>query len=200
MIRFFILANKLGQTRLSRYYEYIPVRARVRADGERLGVALTRSAGPRRRLRTDRGQVEERVVTEAEIVRKCLSRIDAQARRRAGENGGVAGELVPMCVCPVGLLRGVAADRSAPSWSTATTRLCTAAMPPCSSLWALTAKRSAAAPRRRAPGVWSLTAGEAAGRVGHGRQNELGILELIHTYVETLDSQFQNVVRRAPHL
>ena len=41
MIRFFILANKLGQTRLSRYYEYIAVRARARADGQRLRVALT---------------------------------------------------------------------------------------------------------------------------------------------------------------
>ena len=32
-------------------------------------------------------------------------------------------------------------------------------------------------------------------RMRTNRQNELGTLELIHTYVETLDSQFQNVVR-----
>jgi hypothetical protein len=29
MIRFFLLANKQGQTRLSRYYEYLPVCVRA---------------------------------------------------------------------------------------------------------------------------------------------------------------------------
>ncbi|KAL5463370.1 hypothetical protein EMCRGX_G032263 [Ephydatia muelleri] len=42
MLKFVLLVNKQGQTRLSQYYEYTPV--------------------------------EERVVTEADIVRKCLAR------------------------------------------------------------------------------------------------------------------------------
>lgn len=42
MLRFVLLVNKQGQTRLSQYYSYVPV--------------------------------EERVITEADIVRKCLSR------------------------------------------------------------------------------------------------------------------------------
>ena len=42
MLKFVLLVNKQGQTRLSQYYSYVPV--------------------------------EERVVTEADIVRKCLSR------------------------------------------------------------------------------------------------------------------------------
>jgi len=42
MLKFVLLVNKQGQTRLSQYYEYIPV--------------------------------EERVTTEADIVRKCLAR------------------------------------------------------------------------------------------------------------------------------
>ena len=42
MLKFILLVNKQGQTRLSQYYEYIPV--------------------------------EERVITEADIVRKCLAR------------------------------------------------------------------------------------------------------------------------------
>ena len=42
MLKFVLLVNKQGQTRLSQYYEYVPV--------------------------------EERVTTEADIVRKCLSR------------------------------------------------------------------------------------------------------------------------------
>ena len=42
MLKFVLLVNKQGQTRLSQYYSYIPV--------------------------------EERVITEADIVRKCLSR------------------------------------------------------------------------------------------------------------------------------
>ncbi len=42
MIKFVLLVNKQGQTRLSQYYGYTPV--------------------------------EERVTTEADIVRKCLSR------------------------------------------------------------------------------------------------------------------------------
>ncbi len=42
MLKFVLLVNKQGQTRLSQYYSYVPV--------------------------------EERVATEADIVRKCLSR------------------------------------------------------------------------------------------------------------------------------
>ena len=42
MLKFVLLVNKQGQTRLSQYYEYVPV--------------------------------EERVTTEADIVRKCLAR------------------------------------------------------------------------------------------------------------------------------
>lgn len=42
MLKFVLLVNKQGQTRLSQYYGYVPV--------------------------------EERVITEADIVRKCLSR------------------------------------------------------------------------------------------------------------------------------
>ena len=42
MLKFVLLVNKQGQTRLSQYYSYVPV--------------------------------EERVITEADIVRKCLSR------------------------------------------------------------------------------------------------------------------------------
>ena len=46
MLKFVLLVNKQGQTRLSQYYEYIPV--------------------------------EERVTTEADIVRKCLARKEEQ--------------------------------------------------------------------------------------------------------------------------
>ena len=46
MIKFVLLVNKQGQTRLSQYYEYVPV--------------------------------EERVTTEADIVRKCLARNEEQ--------------------------------------------------------------------------------------------------------------------------
>ena len=42
MLKFLLLVNKQGQTRLSQYFEYVPV--------------------------------EERVTTEADIVRKCLAR------------------------------------------------------------------------------------------------------------------------------
>ena len=42
MLKFVLLVNKQGQTRVSQYYEYVPV--------------------------------EDRVTTEADIVRKCLSR------------------------------------------------------------------------------------------------------------------------------
>ena len=42
MLKFVLLVNKQGQTRLSQYFEYLPV--------------------------------EERVTTEADIVRKCLAR------------------------------------------------------------------------------------------------------------------------------
>ena len=42
MLKFVLLVNKQGQTRLSQYFEYVPV--------------------------------EERVTTEADIVRKCLAR------------------------------------------------------------------------------------------------------------------------------
>lgn len=42
MLKFVLLVNKQGQTRVSQYYEYVPV--------------------------------EERVTTEADIVRKCLAR------------------------------------------------------------------------------------------------------------------------------
>lgn len=42
MLKFVLLVNKQGQTRISQYYEYVPV--------------------------------EERVTTEADIVRKCLAR------------------------------------------------------------------------------------------------------------------------------
>jgi len=101
-------------------------------------------------------------VTEAEIVRKCLSRIDAQVRRRAAMNdgGGQRADANILLVCWV-------ADHSARSWSSATTRLCTAAMHLCSSLWALIAKRSAATPRRRSPSMWYSPLGWLqAGRYG----------------------------------
>jgi len=46
MLKFVLLVNKQGQTRLSQYYEY--------------------------------STVEERVITEADIIRKCLARGDEQ--------------------------------------------------------------------------------------------------------------------------
>lgn len=46
MLKFVLLVNKQGQTRLSQYYEY--------------------------------STVEERVITEADIIRKCLARSDEQ--------------------------------------------------------------------------------------------------------------------------
>ena len=46
MIKFVLLVNKQGQTRLSQYYEY--------------------------------STVEERVIMEADIIRKCLARSDEQ--------------------------------------------------------------------------------------------------------------------------
>ena len=46
MLKFVLLVNKQGQTRLSQYYEY--------------------------------SSVEERVITEADIIRKCLARTDEQ--------------------------------------------------------------------------------------------------------------------------
>ncbi len=54
MIKFVLLVNKQGQTRLSQYYEYI--------------------------------SVEERVTSEADIVRKCLARNEDQV-------------ITIMCVC-----------------------------------------------------------------------------------------------------
>lgn len=48
MLKFVLLVNKQGQTRLSQYYEYVPV--------------------------------EERVTTEADIVRKCLARSEESVR------------------------------------------------------------------------------------------------------------------------
>lgn len=47
-MKFVLLVNKQGQTRLSQYYEYVPV--------------------------------EERVTTEADIVRKCLARSEESVR------------------------------------------------------------------------------------------------------------------------
>ena len=49
-IKFVLMVNKQGQTRLSTYYEWLPM--------------------------------TERVALEAEIIRKCLSRTDQQARTR----------------------------------------------------------------------------------------------------------------------
>ena len=46
MLKFVLLVNKQGQTRLSQYYEY--------------------------------STVEERVIMEADIIRKCLARSDEQ--------------------------------------------------------------------------------------------------------------------------
>ena len=46
MLKFVLLVNKQGQTRLSQYYEY--------------------------------ATVEERVIIEADIIRKCLARSDEQ--------------------------------------------------------------------------------------------------------------------------
>ena len=46
MLKFVLLVNKQGQTRLSQYYEY--------------------------------ATVEERVIMEADIIRKCLARSDEQ--------------------------------------------------------------------------------------------------------------------------
>ena len=48
MLKFVLLVNKQGQTRLSQYFEYVPV--------------------------------EERVTTEADIVRKCLARSEDSVR------------------------------------------------------------------------------------------------------------------------
>lgn len=56
MLKFVLLVNKQGQTRLSQYFEYVPV--------------------------------EERVTTEADIVRKCLARSEDSVR-----------ECVRSCVC-----------------------------------------------------------------------------------------------------
>ena len=50
MLKFVLLVNKQGQTRLSQYYEYVPV--------------------------------EERVTTEADIVRKCLARKEEQVKSK----------------------------------------------------------------------------------------------------------------------
>lgn len=46
MLKFVLLVNKQGQTRLSQYYEY--------------------------------STVEERIIMEADIIRKCLARTDEQ--------------------------------------------------------------------------------------------------------------------------
>lgn len=51
-MKFVLLVNKQGQTRLSQYYGYVPV--------------------------------EERVITEADIVRKCLSRSEDAVGEKAG--------------------------------------------------------------------------------------------------------------------
>ena len=59
MLKFVLLVNKQGQTRLSQYYTYVPV--------------------------------EERVITEADIVRKCLSRseeaVSTRYSARANDTG-----------------------------------------------------------------------------------------------------------------
>lgn len=52
MIKFVLLVNKQGQTRLSQYYEYV--------------------------------SVEEKVTTEADIVRKCLARNEDQVIKYTG--------------------------------------------------------------------------------------------------------------------
>ena len=60
MLKFVLLVNKQGQTRLSQYYEYVAV--------------------------------EERVTTEADIVRKCLARsedsVSKTGRRTLQYDGG----------------------------------------------------------------------------------------------------------------
>lgn len=53
MIKFILMVNKQGQTRLANYYDFL--------------------------------SIEERSALEAEIIRKCLSRTEAQVRRRRGD-------------------------------------------------------------------------------------------------------------------
>ena len=85
MLKFVLLVNKQGQTRLSQYYEYVPV--------------------------------EERVTTEADIVRKCLAR-NEESVRDVFYIIIIVGRCVFLCVfC------------SARSWSTRTLRLSSVATP-----------------------------------------------------------------------
>ena len=82
MLKFVLLVNKQGQTRLSQYYEYVPV--------------------------------EERVTTEADIVRKCLSRNEESVQ------DDLYFLLAGCCLCVF---------CSARSWSTRTLRLSSVATP-----------------------------------------------------------------------
>eukprot|EP01137_Pigoraptor_chileana_P016655 Opistho-2@73659 len=98
MIKFVLLVNKQGQTRLAQYYEYIPV--------------------------------QERVNTEAEIIRKCLARNENQCSFMEFKNMKVV--------------------------------------------------------YRRYASLFFIIG------IDHG-ENELGILEFIHTLVETFDRYFDTV-------
>eukprot|EP00026_Physarum_polycephalum_P016673 Phypoly_transcript_17636.p1 GENE.Phypoly_transcript_17636~~Phypoly_transcript_17636.p1 ORF type:complete len:145 (-),score=5.57 Phypoly_transcript_17636:230-664(-) len=99
MLQFFLLVNKQGQTRLSQYYENVPLDKRINMEGE--------------------------------IVRKCLSRTDSQ----------------------------------------------------CFFLEYMSYKIV----YRRYASLFFIVGVDST-------ENELGILEFIHAYVETLDSNFENVV------
>jgi len=71
--------------------------------------------------------VEERVISEAEIIRRCLSRVDSQVKHKHAPYGTNT------------------RTHSAQSWSTRTSRSCTAVMRRCSSSSASTAARTSSA-------------------------------------------------------
>lgn len=170
MIRFILLVNKQGQTRVSQYHEYKDVAERtvdeVCADSRTVpgGIAVSSNAGA--------------PTPQAEIIRKCLARNEKQVRAAAG-----AGPPPPRGDSPC------APHHSAPSWSTRASSWCTASTRRCTLSSAPTAPRCACR-------WWGPSAGPGltVGRLPR-RQNELGLLEFIHLIVETFDNYFEGVVR-----
>jgi len=152
MIKFILMVNKQGQTRLANYYDWL--------------------------------SIDERSTLESEIIRKCLSRTEAQCSFM--EYRGM--KVVYRRYASLFFIVGVEADDEVRPRAGRRARAGEARAGIRSAARDTRHDREYVCGRRRRP----LTALPRAPPLAQ-TQNELGILEFIHAFVETLDKYFENV-------
>ena len=178
-IRFVLMVNKQGQTRLAQYYE---VRS-LASPGSCL--ALRRDARARL-LRASslpppqHVPVYERCVLEGEIVRKCLARSDKQCSIVEHRNYKAS----PRLRAPPSARFSASPLR----WCTGGTHRCT-----CWQEWTVRPPRASSSCgfRSSVPLARGLTPGLRA--ASSADENALAALELVHGFVEALDRYFGSV-------